>query len=445
MFKLKHINYIICITLIDLLNFITEIQMMKITSKILACALSASFLSACGGSGEGNSTTSTSSTPPAPLQPVVSLSVSEGPYVVNTPYTVSWEIFNAEDCTFSGALTDTVSSSGSTTVTPTQAGTNDITLTCGNVTDSLSVDVLAATVSIPDPVFADALSRAGYEVNGGEMNTDVALSIEMLCITSLVGFYGSPDENNTAIFVNNFVADGGVRCAYTDDYITDTTGLESFTNLRTMRLEHQVIEQIDLSGNPNLEFLSLWGQPLTDIDLSGNPKINVLGLSETSLRTVDTSMLPLLDEVAFQNSEGLTLPYTLNNGTVVYGFEELDFSENIPLNQVYVINNNLNNFSSMGLEERSGSVSEIWASENPVAELDFTDFVRLNYLVLQNMENLNTLILKNINSGQVPFRLVVENAPNLVEIQVDDPQLYEQARANNEIRVDESIAFVQAL
>ena len=418
---------------------------MKSKAPLLTLLSSSLLLAACGGGGSSSDTSPVSQTPATPApQTTVSLSISDAPYIVNTPYTLTWSSTNADDCDLSGAVTESVNTSGTLNVTPSELGNQTITLTCNSVSDSITIDVIPASVSIPDPIFADALTRSGYEVINGEMTIEDALSIERLCITSKVGFYGEPDANNTAVFENQFVPDGGVRCAYTDDFITDSTGLEAFTNLRTMRFEHQANEAIDLSGNPNLEFVSLWGLPLTDIDLTSNPVLNILGLSETSLTRVDTSMLPELSEVNFQHAENQTLPYTLENGTVVYGFDKLDFSENDVLNRVYVINNKLDSLSNMGLVERNGSVSEIWASENPVSELDFTDFFNLNYLILQNMENLNTLVLKNVNNGQVPFRLVVENAPNLVEIQVDDPELYEQARANGEISVDESITFIQA-
>ena len=52
------------------------------------------------------------------------------------------------------------------------------------------------------------------------------------------------------------------------------------------------------------------------------------------------------------------------------------------------------------------------------------------------------LVMKNINDGQVPFRLVVQNVPNLLDIQVDDPKLYGQAPTKNELSVDSSIIFV---
>jgi hypothetical protein len=286
------------------------------------------------------------------------------------------------------------------------------------------------------------MDRAGWPVISGQMRGEIALAVDMVCITSLQGFYGEADENGTAIFDNNSVPDYGVRCAYTPegDYITDTAGLEYFLNMRTIRLEHQKPTTVNFNGLEDIHLLSLWGIPVSSIDLSTNSGMVYLGLSETSLTTVDTSNMPLLEEAALQQSDANNVPYVTSHGTEVPGFNKLDFSQNTMLKRVYLHSNPLKNF---GISQNNSSLQELWARNTNVETLDLSGISSLNYVILSKSSSLQKLNLVGVNHGNVPFRLYLENVPLLGEVMVNDAASYEQARNTSGVSVDSHVVFVE--
>ena len=235
-------------------------------------------------------------------------------------------------------------------------------------------------------------------------------------------FYGDADSNGTTTFENSAVPDYGANVAYTLDgkYITDTSGIESFRNLETMRLERQQLEEIDLSTLKNLSFLSLWRNPILNLDLSGNTELTSIGLSETGLTNIDTSKLTKLVEAAFQH--GRVAPFSVTNGNKTYtvkGFSSLDFSKNTELQRVYLNYNPLTDFG-IGQNNKS-SFRELWATNTNIKSLNLSGFSKVDYVILNSSKNLTYLNLSGINNDQVPSRLFCEVCPNLNQIIVTNP------------------------
>lgn len=300
-------------------------------------------------------------------------------------------------------------------------------------------------ISIPDIVFADALTRLGYPVDSeGKMKPSDALKIENLIITSRTNYYGESDSNGTTIFDNSAVPDYGTKVAYTPtgEYITNTSGLKSFRNLKTMRLEHQQFEEIDLSTLNKLYFLSLWANPILNLDLSYNTELTHLGLSSTALTSIDLSKLNNLEEAAFQH--GSEVPYTITNGNktfTVNGFSSLDFTQNINLQRIYI---HYNPITEIGIgDNNKATLKEIWARGTALESLNLSGFGKVDYVILSSSNNLNYLNLVGVNNGQVPYRLFCDGCPNLSEIQVSNVTDYESALENQEISVDSHINFVE--
>lgn len=364
--------------------------------------------------------------------------------IVGTPYLLMWNIDGSYECQLSGAINTIATGNSSIYVNPEEAGEQITILTCGSESVSVSVEVLPEYIDIPDVVFADALTRLGFPVINGQMNTSDALIIENFIITSMNNYYGDADSNGTTTFENAAVPDNGAKVAYTlnGEYITDTSGLESFRNLKTMRLEMQQFDEIDLSTLKKLSFMSLWRNPILDLDLSNNTELTYLGLSETGLTSLDTSELSNLVEVAFQ--QGGVVPFTVTTGNETYtvnGFSSLDFSNNSELKRIYL---NRNPLTNLGLgENNKNSLREVWASETDIESLDLSGFSSVNYVILNSSKNLSYLNLYGINNNQVPYRLYCEGCPNLNEIQVTNVNNYQEAVNAQLIWVDGHISFVE--
>ena len=360
----------------------------------------------------------------------VAIEINKNKVAYGDIYILSWTITGNGSCNIVGEIDTSVSESGSMEITALTIGEIEISITCNDISDSIFIKTIPEFINVPDSVFADVLTRLGFEVIDGQMSGSDALLIERLCITSIYGFYGETDENGIAIFDNSNVPDSGVRCIYTGNgnetppLISNTTGLEYFLNLQTMRLEWQEFTNINLSENDELFFLSLWNNPITQLDVSKNELLTHLGLSATPLKTVNTSTLSNLEEAAFQGGV----------------FESLDFSQNQKLKRLYVDDNPLTNF---GISNNQSSLEELWANNTNIETLDVSGFNKLRYIILNDSENLTYANVYGVDDFTVPFRFYFTNCPNLGEIIVYDVEAFEAARNTTGVYLDDHIVFVE--
>ena len=287
-----------------------------------------------------------------------------------------------------------ITSSTPTTVTP--------------PTPTLPAALDTSTFAIPDTVLLSALIRMGLPITNGRMLTREALGVTQLTIGRGPGY--RPPE-------------GGLWTGTNGHYISDLTGLEKFTNLRTLRIEHQKITSIPLHAFPNLQLVSLWGNPITALDVSRNTSLVTLGLSETGLTEIDVSNLSALFEVNFQNDADRPLPYTLPNGTIVRGFSKLDFSKNPGLTRIYIWNNGLTSENLILSNDAKNVLTDFWAYKNKFTHLSFLDYKELSTIVLYDNQ-LETLDLRRVGqavSYYVPSGLYTTGNPRLLQIRVTNP------------------------
>lgn len=392
--------------------------------KKLICFLMFTLIVGCGGGGGGGGGAGSnpgSSTNISENQSVSSLTLSSDSYgyAVGQNITLNWTGVNLTNCSLSGSYSaQTITASGSLMITASSPGDKIFSVSCSEKSASVAVKVLDGSISIPDPVFADALNRLGYPVVSGRVSASDLLRLKKLCITSIPGYYGAPDQNDTSVFSNSAVPDYGVNCAYTSGYIQDISGIESMLNLENFRIEHQKFSLINISPLKNLTFFSLWGNPIQAIDLSLNAALKNVGLSETSLKSVDFSNLNFVEEIVLSNQEGLARPYTKQNGTVVYGMASVNVSSNLNLKRIYVQNVGLKNITF----PINNSLQEFWGAGNMFDSLDLSGMLNLSYIILYDSPILANLNIKGVAQSGVPFRLITTNSPNLRQIKVTSVQ-----------------------
>ena len=322
-------------------------------------------------------------------------------------------------------------------------GVSDDVDTCSETPEGEDVDENGCSeILISDSVFGDVLTRLGYPVINGKMKHDDALRIENLIITSKIGFYGEADSNGTSTFENNFVPDGGSKVGYTNEgeYISNTSGLKYFHNLKTIRLEFQHFTEINLSNLYKLELFSFWGNPISDIDISNNINLKFLGLSETGLSSIDFTGLDKLEEVAIQLKKNP--PYNITNGNktfTVNGISSLNFNDNGNLQRIYVHYNPIND---LGIGVNNTNLTEIWAYGTDIDSLTLSGFEKLNYVILNKSDNLEYLNLCDMYREQVAQRLYCEECPRLEKILVNNVDAYQQKKESGiGIHFDSHIFF----
>jgi len=358
------------------------------------------LLAGCGG-GNTSSLSQTIISQPVPAPSTLSISTDRYSYVIGQNIILSWSGVNLTNCSISGDYTSTSSPmSGSTSISTNSSGEKIFNFSCTEKNASVSVKVLDKSISIPDPIFADAINRLGYSVVNGKISGEEILKIKNFIITNMQGFYGLPDSNNTSIFTNTSVPDYNAKVAYTSGQIKDLTGLEAMLNLETFRIEGQNISSIDLAPLKKLIFFSLWRNPIESIDLSKNNNLNNVGLSETFVKSIDLSNLVNLEEIVLDSK-------------IDTGMKIIDFSNNSNLKRVYV-SMNLKNI----IFPKNNNIQELWMGGNAFEVLDLSGMKNLTYILLPNSKQLTDLNIKGVAYGGVPYRLYTTGSPKLLQIKV---------------------------
>lgn len=301
----------------------------------------------------------------------------------------------------------------------------------GDMSDSAIIVIQPEYISFPDPVFAAALTRMGYQVTNGLMRTTVAHSITQFCISGAYGEAGyRPPEG------------GPYTGTPSHAYIYSSVGLEKLKNLQTFRLENQKVDNIDLSNLRELRKISLWGNPITTLDVRRNTKLTLLGLSETSLNEIDLSTLSELEEIDFQHAEN-DLPYTTANGTRVTGFRRIDLTNNTKIQRIYIWNNGLTDTTLILPSNRL--LYEFWASRNKFTRLDLSQYPNLTHIIVMR-NDLEFLDIRSVAQawGGTPLRVYTEGNPRLKEIRASniDALNARAAQSNGGVFIDPWTRFV---
>ncbi|MFG4000879.1 T9SS type A sorting domain-containing protein [Flavobacterium aquidurense] len=247
---------------------------------------------------------------------------------------------------------------------------------------------------IPDPNFERILIAQGIDKDGenGKVRT---LSISKL--TNLV----LNDSSNK---------------------ISDLTGIQDFTGLKTLNAGNNKIETIDLSQNTELFVLNLDNNKLANIDLSNNTLIWSLSISSNQLTNLDVSKNTQLDFLNVENNQLTTLDISKNVKLtdLLLGnnkFKDIDLSQNTKLSYFSVYKNSL---TSLDLSNNL-VLTRLVCYENQIKTLDLSKNTKLssvnvssNKLYKLNLKNGANSLITNINNSNF------KKNPYLTCIQVDD-------------------------
>ena len=234
----------------------------------------------------------------------------------------------------------------------------------------------AQIVNIPDANFKDALINTICVDNDGNLGPDIDADLNN---------DGEIQVSEAQAVINGLYVQGR--------NIASLEGIESFSNLKSLRCESNVLTELDLSQNPNLEDLHCGNgnlfssldiseitnlrfvdcsynnltsltisnnlnleviycdsNDLTNIDLSGAPNLIYLACQINQLTSLNLSVVPLLDGLTCQLNQLTSLD--VSNNPVLYRMSCRD-NDLVNLN---VSNGNNTNFTSM------------WAFGNPNLE-----------------------------------------------------------------------------
>lgn len=235
-------------------------------------------------------------------------------------------------------------------------------------------------ISIPDAQFEARLVDLGIDTDG-QINQQIlktdAESVDALVLTANVRY----------------------------DEITDLTGIEGFTNLKSLYAMANALTEIDLSHNTSLDTLSLPGNNITSIDLSKNTELTWLDLSAN-----DVSSISGLS----QASQLKTLRLSFNSLT--------EFSlENESVESLFISHNALQSIDPSGAPNLRSAL----LSTNQLSSLDLASNTLLETLVFShnlvstvNLEHNTNLQYLYCSSNRLT-QLDVSHLPNLDFLVVD--------------------------
>ena len=234
-----------------------------------------------------------------------------------------------------------------------------------------------------------------------------------------------------------------------DKTISDLTGLEALKNIVGFSAKNNSISEIDLSQNTELGTLVLDNNQLATIDVSNNIKLTHLQVQTNQLSSIDVSSLTELRKLWVKDNQLTSLNTSANSklNDIECGGNQitsLDLSNNTALTTIQTQENNLtsldvsnnpllfritafyNDITSIDLSNNT-ALTSLNLEYNQLTSIDVSMLPILSSIQIRgNGENLTNVNLKNGNNYNFTGAILLDQNPNLICIQVDDPS-YSQA------------------
>ncbi len=222
--------------------------------------------------------------------------------------------------------------------------------------------------------------------------------------------------------------------------IVDLTGIEDFTNVKTLDCSSNMLTTLDLSNNVLLEHLNCKINQLTSIDVSyhsglkalecaenelttldltNNINLKILGCIDNQLTSINTTNNALLESILCNSNQLSSLDVSNNTNLEVLGcasnlLSNIDVSSNTLLTHFYCSHNQITS-----IDVSANTALEVLDSyENQLTSIDLSQNLNLTEFSC-HVNNISDLNLANGNNLNM-IRLVTLDNPNLYCIQVDD-------------------------
>ncbi len=239
-------------------------------------------------------------------------------------------------------------------------------------------DTYCRYTAIPDTNFEAALSGLDDISNDGQVPTRLiegrtTLNVTLASISDLTGIQDFTALKTLSCGFNSLTSldvSNNVLLEELEVSINGLTSLDVSNNpaLKDLSISSNNLTSIDLSKNPDLETLTIHGNAnLSSLDISNNPVLDRLVASATSITSLDVSNNPLLDVLQIHDTEIADIDLS-NNPLLVElrinqtEIEDLDVTAQTNLRRLYCSETNLYN-----LNVKNGNntlISEFDASSN---------------------------------------------------------------------------------
>lgn len=142
--------------------------------------------------------------------------------------------------------------------------------------------------------------------------------------------------------------------------ISDLTGIEAFSSLKTLNATNNSLSTIDVTNNQLLESLYISQNQLTNIDISKNVNLKNVNLADNQITSLNLTTNINLESLNFRDNTIATV----------------DFSKNIKLKELYIDNSELQSLDVSMLQE----LETLWCFNNEISDLNITNNLKLTSL-----------------------------------------------------------------
>lgn len=258
----------------------------------------------------------------------------------------------------------------------------------------------AQIINIPDPKFKALLvsSQVATGVNGNVFSIDANGDgeIQVSEAQSVYSIYLWPNPDTT---------------------ISDLTGIEGFTNLRTLMIKEHLVTVFDMTSNTNLLVLESISNPVSSINVSTNMLLDRLTCKDCQLTTIDVSNNISLRELNLSGNQLTTIDVTHNINLEALLVSDnqltsLDVSQNVKLQGLMFWNNMLTELDLIHNPE----LRILYCRDNSLTSIDLSNNPEMDFLICPN----NPLESLNIKNGSQLDILIFSDIRNLQYVCADD-------------------------
>lgn len=246
----------------------------------------------------------------------------------------------------------------------------------------------AQIVNIPDANFKAKLLSAS--------STNPIASTETPSATGAVSSYTKIDTNNDSqIQVSEALAIKYL--SVNSNSISDLTGIESFTNLRTLSCRNNSLTALNISTLTNLEFLFCYDNQLISLDTSNSPNLKILNCYDNSLTNLNINNCMLLTSLECYSNQLTTLDlsnrtYLTNLNCAENLLTTLNITNNLALNTLSFQHNQIQNINL----DSCVNIQIMGMGNNPyTAPVNLSTLVNLYWLDAQNISDISVFPLNN--------------------------------------------------
>jgi len=213
-----------------------------------------------------------------------------------------------------------------------------------------------------------------------------------------------------------------------DDRIT-LAEVQAYTG--TLTISENAADFSELAVFENITGIDISNVESTEIDLSTFTHLQTVDINNSTIESINASNLESLQDVSIQNATGLTNINlegstqldSLNIGNAD-ALEKLDISTNTALTSLTVSATETAPINSVDLTYNT-ALTDVNLSFNNVTDIDLSKNSSLTSLVL-TVPGIQSLSLKDGVSEEVLTEFVLNDATNLVCVEVDDPEYMQE-------------------